>query len=133
MTDWMDEIVELHAVFEAYFLGTIDSMERIEAAFHPEMTYVGPDGTEFERAEVVRIIRDGHAHSTTLRITTSDHRLLWETDDTVTANYIEHHRHPDDPSIAGNDRRSTVVFAKVPTAPNGVQWVRTHETPLSSE
>lgn len=125
---WREEIIELHEFFEAYFLGTVDSLERAERAFAPEFTFVGPDGTESDRAGVIRMLLDGHAHTGELKITTTDHRLVVETEEAVVATYVERHQ------LSGgrsNERRSTVVFVADPGAPNGLRWRHVQETWVS--
>lgn len=124
MTRWREEIEELHDVFEAYFLGSIDSLERIEAALGIDFTIVGPNGVESSRAETVQALASGHGHTASLLITVTEPRLLIENDDLLIASYIENHE------LAGrkNHRRSTVVFSKDDVGPNGLQWHRVHET-----
>ena len=121
---WHEEIDELHAFFEAYFLGTEDSLDRFEAALADGFTTVGPDGAEHDRASTVRMVRDGHGHTDSLTITTSDHRLLAATDDLVVATYVEHHELRD----RANHRLATVVFRVDPAGPNGLRWLRVQET-----
>ncbi len=121
---WREEIDELHRFFEAYFLGTESSIERAEAVFAPEFSFVGASGTESDRDNTLQMIRDGHAHTSNLTITTSDHRLVLQTADVIVATYIEHHQL----SEGINHRLSTVVFVPDPTAPNGLLWKHVHET-----
>jgi len=121
---WREEIVELHAFFEAYFLGKESSLGRVENALAAGFTMVGANGVESDRESAMRMILAGHAHTVNLSITTSDHRLLLQSGDTVVATYIEHHESSD----GGNRRLSTVVFTADAAAPNGVCWLRVHET-----
>lgn len=121
---WRREIEELHQFFEDWFLGNEPSMQRVEAVFAPAMTFVGPNGHETNRDETVRMIREGRAHTTQLRIATTDHRLLHRADDMLVASYVEHHQLAE----RSNHRLTTVVFLVEPEAPNGVLWLRVHET-----
>jgi len=121
---WRREIEELHQFFEDWFLGTESSMQRVEEVFAPDMTFVGPNGAETNRDETIRMIRDGRAHTTDLRITTTDHRLLHRADDVLVASYVEHHQLAE----TSNRRLSTVVFLADPDAPNGLLWLRVQET-----
>jgi len=123
--DWHAEIVELHDFFEEYFLGRTASLARAEAVFGPHFTFVGPDGQTRNRASVVQMLSDGHAHAEELRITTTDHQLLLETSDAVVATYVEHHELADGQS---NHRLTTVVFIPSDEAPNGLLWHRAQET-----
>ena len=124
MANWQIEIEELHDIFEAYFLGKLDSLERVEAALAATFTIVGPHGIESTRADTMLALRAGHGHTSSLRITISDPVLLLETPDIVMARYIENHQLAD----RTNHRLSTVVFTRSESAPNGLQWCRVHET-----
>lgn len=131
--DWIREIDELHAFFEAYFLGSIpaDDVSRFADALDPSFTIVNPnDGRVADRDATLAMVRDGYAHASDFTITCSDHRLLHATEATIIAEYVERHDWTDGRS---NARLSTVVFAVDPTAPNGVRWVRVHETWLGRE
>jgi len=120
----MREIDELHEFFEALFLGTISSLERAEAALADDFTMAGPDGSVADRATVLAMLDAGQGHTSSLRIEVEDHRLLAETDKIIVASYVEIHRL----SSRNNRRLTTVVFRKDASAPNGVRWVRGHET-----
>ncbi len=127
--DWQREIDELHAFFEAYFLGTEDSLDRFESVLADGFTIVGPDGAEGDRPATLQMVRDGHAHTDSLSITVSDHRLLARTDELIVATYVEHHQLRD----RTNHRLATVVFHVDPAGPNGVRWLRVHETWLDAD
>jgi hypothetical protein len=126
MEAWNREIVELHEFFEGYFLGAIDADDvgRLEAALAPDFTIVGPGGRESTRAQTVAAIREAHAHTSRLKVTITDARLLDDLPDVVIARYVEHHE------LAGttNERLSTVVFSRAPEMPNGLRWRTVHET-----
>ena len=121
---WREEIDELHQFFEGYFLGTESSLDRVDAVLSPTFTIVGPHGVESDRPETMQALADGHAHTASLRIATSDHRLLLAEGNVVVASYIEHHQLRD----RSNHRRSTVVFTIDEDAPNGLRWEHVHET-----
>ncbi len=121
---WQAEIVELHDFFEEYFLGRIASLARAEAAFGPKFTFVGPNAETRNRASVIQMLADGHAHAEQLKITTTDHQLLLESPDAIVATYVEHHELAD----TSNHRLTTVVFVPDPDAPNGLLWHRAQET-----
>ena len=126
MEAWHREIVELHEFFEGYFLGDLDADDvgRLEVALAPDFTIVGPGGGESSRAQTVTAIRAGHAHTSQLKISIDDARVVVELPDVVVARYVEHQEHAD--SIT--DRLSTVVFSRAPDAPNGLRWRTVHET-----
>ena len=125
--DWVREIDELHEYFEAYFLGTTSSLDRLEAALAPGFTMTSPDGSVSGRAESVRMVADGHAHTSSLRIETTDHHLVVETGQVTVASYIETHHLAE----RRNDRRTTVVFERSAEAPNGLRWLHAQETWIS--
>lgn len=127
--DWRTEIIELHDFFQAYFLGQEDSLDRVEAALHAGFSIVGPNGGVSDRATTLEMLRGGHGHTESLVIRTLDHALLHQTDDVLVASYIERH----ELSTDTNDRLSTVVFGIDPTGPNGVRWLRVHETWLDRD
>lgn len=118
------EIVELHAVFEQYFLGASDSLARVEQVLAPDFAIVGPDGRESDRATTMEMLRRGHGHTTSLVITISDSRVLIDTPDLVLGSYVESHELAD----RSHHRLATVVFARESSAPNGLVWRRVHET-----
>ena len=124
MTGWQTEIEELHVTFEAYFLGTLDTLDRVEQALADDFTIVGPYGIESSRAETMSALRDAHGHTDSLEISITDLALLLETSECLVARYVENHQLGEQT----NHRLSTVVFAKDDAAPNGLRWRRVHET-----
>lgn len=124
---WMTEVDELHAFFEAYFLGTIpaDDVARFADVLDDDFTIVAPNGEVSSRTDTLAMVQRGHAHTSGLTITTRDHRIVHADDSTVTGSYIEHHGWADGRE---NERLSTVLFRVDETMPNGVRWLRVHET-----
>lgn len=121
---WQLEIIELHEVFEMYFLGNSTDLSRVEAALADDFTFVGADANTTDRAGTIAAITAGHAHTESLIIRTLDHKLVMETDEVLVAEYIEEHVLAD----RSNTRRSTVIFSTDSDAPNGLLWRRVHET-----
>ena len=122
--NWEREIADLHRFFEQWFKGEVDSLDRVEAALDPGFTIVGPGGGVLERSEIIEIIARDRGQRPDLRISTTEHRLLDATDDRLVTAYVEEHHGPD-----GETRRhSTAIFAIDEDAPNGVRWIRVHET-----
>lgn len=132
---WRDEIVELHQFFEDWFLGRggeatkTEGVDRADRAFHPDFTFIGPDGVVADRATTLQRIADGYAHTTELTIETVDHRLVHpgsaSAGGTIVATYIERHRLSEG---RANERISTAVFVVDPDGPNGLRWLHVHET-----
>ena len=125
MDAWHQEIVELHDFFEELFLGTTESLARADRALADDFTMAGPHGTLSSRAEIRGQLEAGIGHTTDLEITIEEPQLVAETDDLLVAEYIEVHGLRDG---RANRRRSTVVFRKDFDGPNGLRWLRVHET-----
>ncbi len=125
--DWHREIEELHEFFQVYFLGDVEAeaLDRVETALHPDFTFVGPDADETDRRTTIDRIAAGHGHTSDLTITTTEHALVHAADEVVVARYVERHHWADGRS---NRRLSTVVFLVDPDGPNGLRWLRVHET-----
>lgn len=124
MSDWETEVAELHACFEAYFLGTLpDDLSRVETALAPDFSMVGPHGNESNRSQVIAALKAGYNRTDSLTIGTSDYQLLHESDEFVIASYTESH----DGQGESSHRRATVVFRRDVDGPNGLRWIRVHE------
>lgn len=123
--DWQTEIAELHAVFEGYFLGRLpDDLSRVEDALAPGFSMVVPSGGEPGRKQVLAALKAGYGQRSSLEITTSDYQLLHDADSLIVAAYTESHHLADEAS----HRRATVVFRRDAEGPNGLRWLRVHET-----
>jgi len=125
--NWQREVDELHEFFQALFLGQIDSMDRADAAFGSDFTFVGPDGLLADRGQILEMLESGRGHSSELAIGVEGHRTIVEAGALIVGEYIEVHEVAD----GGNRRRTTVVFDVDPDGPNGVRWRHVHETWLS--
>jgi len=122
--NWQSEIDELHAFFQAYFLGQTDSLDRADAALADDFVIVSPDGRESDRAATMAALLAGHGHTESLVISTTSHELISESGDLVVASYVESHAL----STRSTHRKSTVVFVVDDARPNGLAWLRVHET-----
>lgn len=121
---WQHEIIEMQGFLEAWYLGREQALDRVEEALHPAFSFAGPNGESADRATVLDLIRNGHGHTAQLRITTSDHQLLHRTPEVIVAAYVERH----ELARGDNERLCTVVFTVEDDAPNGLRWLRTHES-----
>ena len=123
MIRWSEEITELHEFFEDLFNGVVTSLDRVEVALAPDFTIVGPDGGESDRAATIAMLAAAR-NSRQLDMSTTAHRLLHCSEEMIVASYIEHHH------VAEGDTRrlSTALFVPDSDAPNGVCWLRVHET-----
>ncbi len=121
---WREEIEDLHNYFHAYFSGAETSSARLEESLAAGFTIVGPSGDESNREQIIAAIMPRQGHDGDLRISTRDHQLIKASDDSIVASYIEVHHTPDETTV----RRSTAVFLIDPNGPNGLRWLRVHET-----
>jgi len=126
MAPWLDEIVQLHDFFEAYFLGTVpeSDLSRMDGVLAEGFTHLGPHGAVTDRSETLAAVRAGYAHTKQLKITITEPTLLSGSEDLLVCRYIENH----ELTAGTNHRWSTVAFEKDPTTPNGLSWVTVHET-----
>ncbi len=118
------EIIELHNVFERWFCGDgPDHLDRVEAVLAPEFSMVAPGGILVQRSEVMANLEDARGlHQIRIKIARQD--LIWHSADAVLAGYdeIQHH------ASFTTRRRSTGLFSRADTAPNGLVWRHLHET-----
>lgn len=121
--NWRREIEDLHDFFERWYQGDEDDFSRCDSVLADGFTIVGPGGEELGRDAIVQLIRDAHGRGG-LKISTDEHRLVWESDEAVVARYIEVHDQGDE----ATRRASTAVFRRDDAAPNGLVWVTVHET-----
>lgn len=121
------EITELHDFFEKWYDGAVgeDVVVRLEEALHGDYSMVFPDGTERDRASTIEGVRT-HRDAGAVTIIVNEITVLYEDDDVVVASYLETQQRLD----GGDRRRSTVVFLKDAEGPNGLRWLRVHETKL---
>ena len=125
MHAWNRAIVELHQFFEDLFLGRVESLNRAEQALDASFTMAGPHGTRTSRAEVLSQLEAGYNQTDELSIGIEQPLLIADDDKIIVAEYIEVHELPNGQR---NRRRSTVVFRIDPEGPNGLRWLRVHET-----
>ena len=122
------EIDELHAFFEQWLSGKAPDSDavfaRVESALAPDFTLVDPSGQEADRATMAALLRGLWNTRPQVHIWIEANCLLLDAPPLLVARYEEWQE-----GSAGNTRRiSTAIFRTAPTAPNGVQWVRVHET-----
>jgi hypothetical protein len=129
MHPWQTEVEELHEVFETYFRGTTDSLDRVDLALATDFTILGPSGGESSRAGTMQALAAAHGRAPNLQIRTSDYRFLFEQEGMLVASYIERQAQVEADSESDVTRRlSTAIFTADDDAPNGLIWRRVHET-----
>jgi len=124
MTNWIAEINELHEVFVDHFLGTTNNLARVEAALAEDFSIVSPSGRTATRQDTLDGLAAAHAQHATFTITIDAPELIFESGELLVASYIERQVIAQQSSA----RQSTVVFRIEPSGPNGLRWVRVHET-----
>lgn len=124
------EIIELNEWYEQWVRGDItgDAFARFEEALHPAFTMTSASGDDIDRAASVEAMRPHQDRGLDFRVAIEDPAVLHESDDHVVCSYTEARQWPE----GGSRRRSTVVFIKDPAGPNGLRWLRVHETLVDS-
>ena len=125
------EVVELHAVFEAWLGGTGPATDavfaRIEASLAPSFTLVGPDGAARPRDAVTAGLRAAHGakgRPGPFRIRIADVEILHLEPPLVALRYVEDQRQGEARIL----RRSTALLRASGRSPSGAEWLALHET-----
>jgi hypothetical protein len=121
---WEREIHELHDFFEAWMAGREADLTRFSSVLAPGFTMVGPRGAVGDREQTIAQVEVARGRTPSLSIAIEDPVLRDDSGDRVIATYVEVHRFDG----GGTARRSTVVFSRDGSAPNGVIWEHVHET-----
>jgi hypothetical protein len=122
------EIIERHAFFVRWFTEASlkpSEFERCEAAFDAHFRMITPDGMLHGRAEVLRRLRKAKASmELKFEIAVEGVKELWLGEEAGIVGYVEAQL------IDGRRtrRRSSALFERCATAPNGVAWRHLHET-----
>lgn len=123
-----DEIDALHQCFEDWFNGrvprTAEVFSRIDTALGEAFVIVMPQGNKVERAPLLKALYDAHTGRRGIRIWIEDVRVLEEDHALVVAEYEEWQTEGGETT----SRHSTVVFRRNADRPNGLEWLRVHET-----
>ncbi|MCY3713720.1 MAG: DUF4440 domain-containing protein [Gemmatimonadetes bacterium] len=123
-----NEIDALHRCFEDWFNGSVPRTEeafgRIDAALGEAFVIVMPQGSKVERAPLLKGLYDAHAGRSGIRIWIENVRVLEEDRALVVAEYEEWQTE----GGKTTSRHSTAVFRRNDQKPNGLEWLRVHET-----
>lgn len=123
-----DEIDALHQCFEDWFNGrvprTAEAFSRIDTALGEAFVIVMPQGNKVVRAPLLKALFDAHAGRRGIRIWIEHVRVLEEEQALVVAEYEEWQEEGGETT----SRHSTVVFRRNVNKPNGLEWLRVHET-----
>jgi len=127
------EVVELHAFFEAWFLGELPStdatFERFAGVLAEEFVLVSPAGVGRSRSEVLDGVRSGYGSAGVddapeMKVFTREERARTVGDGLFLVTYEEWQ------SEDGQERGrvSSALLRAKPGTPNGVEWIHLHET-----
>ncbi|MBT5875955.1 MAG: DUF4440 domain-containing protein [Candidatus Latescibacteria bacterium] len=122
------EIVELHQFFEDWFNGNIpdtaQEFQRMDVVMDASFVIVMPDGKRVDRDPLLELLKKSHGKRAGIRIWIENVRVLVSEGGIVIAEYEEWQEENSETT----SRVSTVVFREKEETPNGLSWVRVHET-----
>ena len=123
-----NEIDELHRCFDDWFNGrttkTHEAFDRMESVLGEAFVIVMPQGRKVERAPLLKGLFDAHTGRAGIRIWIENVRIVTEDQGLVVAEYEEWQEEGGEIT----SRHSTVVFRRNAALPNGLEWLRVHET-----
>ncbi len=123
-----NEIDELHRCFDDWFNGrtsrTPEAFGRIESVLGEAFVIVMPQGRKVERTPLLKGLYDAHTARADIRIWIENVRVVAEDDALVVAEYEEWQEE----GGVITSRHSIVVFQRNADLPNGLEWLRVHET-----
>ncbi|MCY3555666.1 MAG: DUF4440 domain-containing protein [Gemmatimonadetes bacterium] len=122
------EIDALHRCFEDWFNGcvprTAETFSRIDTALGEDFVIVMPQGSKVERGPLLKGLYDAHAGRQGIRIWIENVRVLEADRALIVAEYEEWQTEGGETT----SRHSTAVFRRDEEKPNGLEWLRVHET-----
>ncbi len=123
-----NEIDTLHRCFEDWFNGrvlkTAEAFNRIDTVLAETFVIVMPQGSKVERAPLLKSLYEAHTGRQGIRIWIEHVRVLEEDQALVVAEYEEWQEEGGETT----SRHSTAVFRRNVEKPNGLVWLRVHET-----
>lgn len=125
------EIIDLHTFFEAWLSGqlpnTDEAYQRFEQVVTEDFTLVTPSGEEIASQPLLAQIRSAWGARPVFKLWVEEIALIDHQPPLVIARYIERQTVDD----TENSRLSTAIFREASHAPNGLLWLRVHETWLN--
>ncbi len=123
-----NEIDVLHRCFEAWFNGRVprtpEVFNRMETVLGEAFVIVMPHGGKLARAPLLKVLYEAYTGRPGIRIWIENIRVLEEDHALVVAEYEEWQEEGGETT----SRHSTVVFSRNDAMPNGLEWLRVHET-----
>lgn len=127
-TSYQTEIVELHRFFQNWFNGDIpctdEAFQRMDRVMDDGFTIVMPNGKRIDRDPLLTGLYKAHGGRPGIRIWIEHVRLLMTEGPMAVVEYEEWQQEGETTTA----RVSTAVFRDEPAAPNGLSWLRVHET-----
>jgi hypothetical protein len=121
------EIEEIHHLLEGWMTGRSEkatSLRRFESVLHEDFTFISSSGVEIDRAGFIEHLRQLQGQCADTRLWAENIRTICSSKLFVVACF-EEYEHDKDIARA---RVSTVVFQCEDSHPNGLCWLRLHET-----
>jgi hypothetical protein len=129
MSSVLREIIDLHQFFQAWFVGDLSredaSFEYLESALADDFTLVRPNGTEVDRSTILTAAREAWGSRAGLHISIEAVEVIAAEATLIVARYDESEQEHGEKI---SRRVSTVVFRRSEHHPNGLAWLRVHET-----
>lgn len=131
---WHAEIVELHAFFVGWLVGTLPATDatyaRLVDTMALEFAMVTPGGAYIPRERLLAQLRAAHGSRPGWRMWIEHAELRYAQGELTVATYEEWQRHADG-TVTG--RLSTAIFREQHGTPNGLAWLHVHETWLPED
>lgn len=126
------EIHSLHDFFVGWYTGRLDegAFDRFEDTLSPDFEMVTPDGEVLTRAETVGYVREERDTHDEFDIGIRNVETIDAHEGRALLRYEEWQTKGDENETQNDGRLSTALFGTSDTAPEGVEWLYLHETPL---
>jgi hypothetical protein len=125
------EIEEIHHLVGEWMSGRApksdETLHRLEAVLHPKFVLIPPNGIEADRETFLEQIRSAWEKRSGVHFWAENIVLICETPTFVVARFDEYDK---DDRMEGV-RVSTAVFEYTNDTPNGLSWLRLHETRIT--
>ena len=126
--DWEKEVIELHDLLGRWLSGELDptdaNFDRFARVHAEDFSLVTVDGELLGRGQLLDGLRAAHGARPGLRVRVEDARVLYRGENLVVVGFGERHR------VEGSStmRLTTAVLRRKEGNPNGLEWLRVHET-----
>lgn len=125
------EIIELHQFFEHWFNARLPNQTQAFARFLqvmvPNFSIVAPSGRSIKLPELQAGLQAAYGQHPGVKIWVEKVEILQKLGDVTIVSY-EEWQADSQSAVTAKGRISTAVFLAMPNTPNGLQWLRVHET-----